>query len=48
MFAIHTGDELKAVLDRIDAKERGITVGQGMLRDAHGWDDGNDRHNHPD
>jgi hypothetical protein len=48
MFAVHTPEELRAVLDHIDAKGRGLTVGQRMLRDAHGWDDGNDRHNHPD
>ena len=38
MFATHTPDELQAVIDRIDAKGRGKTVGEWMLADAHGWD----------
>jgi hypothetical protein len=41
-------DELQAKMDRIEAEGRGLTVLQRMLRDAHGWDDENDRPNHPD
>jgi hypothetical protein len=37
MFAVLTRDELKVVLDHIEAEGRGLTVGQRMLRDAHGW-----------
>jgi hypothetical protein len=34
MFAVHTPEELQPVLDHIDAKGRGLTIGQRMLRDA--------------
>jgi hypothetical protein len=37
MFAVHTRDELKAVLDRIEAEGRGKPIGEQMLADAHGW-----------
>jgi uncharacterized protein DUF6527 len=36
MFAVHTPDELKAVLDRIEANSRGKPIGEQMLADAHG------------
>jgi len=48
MFAVHMPDELQAVLDRIEAAGGGLTVGQRMLRNAHGWDDENDHPNHRD
>ena len=48
MFAVHTAGDLEAVLDRIEAAGGGLTAGQRMLRDAHGWDDENDRDNHRD
>jgi hypothetical protein len=38
MFAVHTPEELRAVLDHIEAEGCGLTVGQRMLRDAHRWD----------
>ena len=38
MFAVHTPDEVQAVLDRIEAEGRGKAVGERMLADAHGWD----------
>src|SRR5262245_49458562 len=44
MFAVHT----PGGLDRIEAAGGGLTVGQRMLRDAHGWDDENDRNNRRD
>ena len=34
MFAARTPDELQAMMDHIEAEERGLTVGQRMLRDA--------------
>ena len=48
MFAVHTPDELKAVLGRIEAKGRGKPIGEQMLADAHGRGDENDRRNHRD
>jgi hypothetical protein len=48
MLAFHTPDVLQAKMDRIEAEGRGLTVLPRMLRDAHGWDDENDRPNHPD
>ena len=48
MFAVHTPDELQAVLDRFETKGRGKPIGEQVLADAHGWDDENDRPNHPD
>ena len=45
MFAVHTPEELQAVIDRIEAKGRGKPIGEQMLADAHGWGDEND---HPD
>ena len=48
MFAVHTPEELRTVLDHMDADGRGLTAGRRMLREAHGLDDENDRHNHPD
>ena len=48
MFAVHTPDELKAVLDRIEADGRGKPIGAQVLADGHGWDDENDRPNRPD
>jgi hypothetical protein len=36
MFAIHTPDELKAVLDRIETKGRGKPIGEQVFADAHG------------
>ena len=40
MFGTHTPDELQAVIDRIEAKGRGKPIGEQMLADAHGWDQG--------
>ena len=34
MFAVHTSEELKAVIDRIEAKGRGMPIGEQMLADA--------------
>jgi hypothetical protein len=48
MFAVHTPEELEAVIDRVDAEARGNTVGEQMLADAHWRDDENDRPNHRD
>jgi hypothetical protein len=36
MFAVHTPGELKAVLDRIEAKGRGKPIGEQVLADVHG------------
>ncbi len=41
-FATHTPNELRAVLDRIEANGRGKPIGEQMLADAHGWGDEND------
>ncbi len=48
MFAVHTRDEIQAVLDRIEAKGRGMPIGEQMLADAHRRDAENDRHNFRD
>jgi hypothetical protein len=48
MFAVHTPDELKALLDRIEAEGRGKPIGEQVLADAHGWGDERDRPNHRD
>jgi hypothetical protein len=48
MFAAHTPDELKAVLDRIEANGRSTPIGEQVLADAHGWGDENDRPDHSD
>ena len=48
LFAVHTPEELQAMIDRIEAKGRGLTVGQRMLRDAHRWHDENNRPSHCD
>ena len=48
MFAVHTPDEHKAVLDRIEAEGRGQPIGEQMLADAHGRPDEGDRPNHSD
>jgi len=34
MFAVHTRDELKAVIDRIEANGRGKPIGDQMLAEA--------------
>ena len=44
----HTREELRAVLDRIEAEGRGKRIGEQVLTDAHGRDDESDRPNHPD
>jgi hypothetical protein len=36
MFAVHTPDELKALVDRIDAEGCGKPIGERVLADAHG------------
>ena len=36
MFAVHTRDEIQAVLDRIEAEGRGKPIGEQILADAHG------------
>ena len=36
MFAVHTPDELRAVLDCIEAKGRGKPIGEQIMADAHG------------
>jgi hypothetical protein len=48
MFAVHTPNELQAVLDRIEAEGRGKPIGSRMLADAHGRDAENDRPDHRD
>jgi len=48
MFAVHTREELQAVLDRIEAKGRGKPIGDQILANAHGRDDENDRPNYRD
>jgi len=35
MFAVHTPEELQAIMEHIEAEGRSLTVGQRMLRDAH-------------
>jgi len=35
MFAVHTTDELQAIMDRIDARGRDKTTGERMLANAH-------------
>ena len=46
IFAVHTPKEVRAVLDRIEAKGRGRPIGEQMLADAHSRDDENDRPNY--
>ena len=41
-------DELRAVLDRIEAKGRGKPIGEQVLADAHGRGDERDRPEHSD
>jgi hypothetical protein len=48
MFATRTPDELQAVLDRIEAEDRGKPIGEQMLADAHWRDVENDHPNHRD
>jgi hypothetical protein len=48
MFAVHTSDELQALLDLIEAKGRGKPIGEQVLADAHGWGDERDRPNRRD
>ena len=48
LLAVHTPAEIRAAIERIDAAGDGLTVGQRILRDAHGWDDENDRPNQRD
>jgi hypothetical protein len=36
LFACHSDAEIQAMIERIDAKGRGKTVGDWMLADAHG------------
>ena len=48
MFAVHTPQELQAVIDRIEAQCRGKPKGEQMLADAHWRDADNDRFNHRD
>jgi len=47
MFAVHTPEELQAVIDRIEAKGRGKPIGEQMLADAHRWGEEKDGHNNP-
>ncbi len=46
MFAVHTPEELQAVIDRIEAEGHGKPIGEQMLADARG--DENDRPDHRD
>jgi hypothetical protein len=48
MFAVHTREELWAVLDRIEVKGGGKPIGEQMWTDAHGRGDERDRPNHSD
>jgi hypothetical protein len=36
MFAVHTPDELHAIMDHIEAEGRGKLIGEPVLADAHG------------
>ena len=45
MFAVHTHEEVQAVIDRIEAKDRGKPLGEQMLADAHRRGDESDRPN---
>ena len=36
LFACHSDAEIQAVIESIDAKGRGKTVGEQVLADAHG------------
>ena len=38
MFSVHTPEELRAVIDGIDAKGRGKPIGERVLAEAHGRD----------
>jgi len=46
MFAVHTREELRAVLDRIEVKGGGKPIGEQMWADAHRRGDERDRPNH--
>jgi hypothetical protein len=48
MFTVRTPEELKAVIDRIEAKGRGKPIGEQMLADACVRDAENDGPNHRD
>jgi hypothetical protein len=48
MFAVHTSDELRAVLDCIEAEGRGKPIGEQMLADARVGHAENDGPNHRD
>ena len=48
MFAALAPDELRAVIDRIEANGRGKPIGEHVLADAYGWDDERDRPDHSD
>jgi len=48
MFAVHTAEELQAVIARIEPKGRGKPTGEQMLAHAQGRGDESDRRNHPD
>jgi len=48
MLAVHTPEELQAVIDCIEAKGRGKPIGEQKLADAHWRDAENDHPNHRD
>jgi hypothetical protein len=48
MFTVHTPDEFKVLLDRIEVEGRDKPIGEQMLADARGRGEESGRPNHSD